>query len=83
HGVRPSVYFLAEANQTIAFDDAYTDPVDPILNGHRSVAWMYRSLKFMMRMRRSLRSARRRCTAPPKPTTSPTPPSGFSMVRRS
>jgi hypothetical protein len=46
-GIRPSVYFLAEANQTIAFDDGYTDPVDPILDGHRSVAWMYRSLKFM------------------------------------
>ena len=46
-GIRPSVYFLAEANQSIAFDDGYTDSVDPILDGHRSVAWMYRSLKFM------------------------------------
>src|SRR5216117_1918825 len=51
HGIRPSVYFLAEANQAIAFDDGYTDPVDPILDGHRSVAWMYRSLKFMVGQR--------------------------------
>ena len=48
HGIRPTVYFLAEANQTIAFDNGYTDPIDPILDGHRSVAWMYRSLKFMV-----------------------------------
>jgi len=47
-GIRPAVYFLAEANQAIAFDDGYTDPLDPILDGHRSVAWMYRSLKFMV-----------------------------------
>lgn len=47
-GITPTVYFLAEANQTIAFDNGYTDSVDPILNGHRSVAWMYRSIKFMV-----------------------------------
>ncbi len=48
HGIRPTVYFIAEATQAIAFDNGYTDPVDPILNGHRSVAWIYRSLKFMV-----------------------------------
>ncbi len=48
HGIRPAVYFLAEGTQSIVFDDGYTDPVDPILDGHRSVAWIYRSLKFMV-----------------------------------
>ena len=47
-GITPAVYFLAEAIQSIAFDDSYIDAVDPILNGHRSVAWIYRSLKFMV-----------------------------------
>ncbi len=47
-GIKPAVYFLAEGIQSIVFDNSYTDPVDPILNGHRSVAWMYRSLKFMV-----------------------------------
>jgi hypothetical protein len=46
-GIRPAVYFLAEGTQSIVFDNTYVDPTDLILNGHRSVAWMYRSLKFM------------------------------------
>jgi len=47
-GFKPAVYFVIEGTQSIVFDDSYTDAVDPILNGHRSVAWMYRSLKFMV-----------------------------------
>ncbi len=47
-GIKPAVYFLAEGTQSIVFDDTYVDAVDPILDGHRSVAWMYRSLKFMV-----------------------------------
>jgi hypothetical protein len=43
-----TVYFVIEGTQSIVFDDSYTDAVDPILNVHRSVAWMYRSLKFMV-----------------------------------
>ena len=48
HGIQPAVYFLAEGSQAIVLDNGYTDPVDPILDAHRSVAWMYRSLKFMV-----------------------------------
>jgi hypothetical protein len=47
-GIRPAVYFVMDGNQTNVFDNSYVDPNDPILNGHRSVVGIYRSLKFMV-----------------------------------
>jgi hypothetical protein len=47
-GIRPAVYFVMDGNQANVFDNSYVDPNDPILNGHRSVVGIYRSLKFMV-----------------------------------
>jgi len=46
-GLTPAVYFLAAASQADVLDDGYTDALYPILNGHRSMYWIYRSLRFM------------------------------------
>ena len=46
-GFNPAVYFIAAATQAEVLDDTYTDVLYPILNGHRSMFWIYRSMKFM------------------------------------
>ena len=46
--ITPSVYFLPNAYENIALDDNYIDLQYPILNNHRSMYWVYRSLKFMI-----------------------------------
>jgi len=49
-GVRPSVYFNGGdgCTQDVVLDDGYVDALFPILNGHRSMYFMYRGLKFMV-----------------------------------
>ena len=47
-GIYPSVYFVLDGNEANVFDDTYIDPYDAILDGHRSVVGIYRSLKFML-----------------------------------
>jgi len=47
-GIQPAVYFDAGGEQREALDNSYIDAVYPILNGHRSMFWIYRSLKFMV-----------------------------------
>jgi hypothetical protein len=46
-GIRPSVYFWADGNQSNVFDSTYVDSLYPILNGRRSMFWIYRSMKNM------------------------------------
>jgi hypothetical protein len=47
-GIQPAVYFDAAASQGEVFDNSYVDALYPILNGHRSMFWIYRGLKFMV-----------------------------------
>jgi IPT/TIG domain len=47
-GIRPSVYFMALDKQTDILDDSYVDSLYPILDGHRSMFWIYRSINFMV-----------------------------------
>jgi hypothetical protein len=49
-GLRPSVYFVGGdgCTQDVVLDDGYVDALFPILNGHRSMFFMYRGLKFMI-----------------------------------
>lgn len=46
-GLTPSLYFLAAASDSEVLTPGYVDPNYSILNGHRSMFWIYRSLKFM------------------------------------
>jgi hypothetical protein len=46
-GFKPSVYFLADGTQADVLTAGYVDAQYPILNGHRSMYWIYRSLKLM------------------------------------
>jgi hypothetical protein len=46
-GFKPSIYFLADGDQSNVLTAGYVDAQYPILNGHRSMYWIYRSLKFM------------------------------------
>jgi hypothetical protein len=46
-GITPSLYFGTAVSQSDVLDDAYVDAKYPILNGHRSMFWVYRSLLFM------------------------------------
>jgi hypothetical protein len=46
-GFRAMVYFIAADTQADLLDNNYTDADYPILNNHRSMFWMYRSIKFM------------------------------------
>jgi len=49
-GIRPSVYFNGGdgCTQDVVLDNAYVDALFPILDGHRSMFFMYRGLKFMV-----------------------------------
>ena len=49
-GIRPSVYFNGGdgCTQDVVLDDGYVDALFPILDGHRSMFFMYRDLKFMV-----------------------------------
>jgi hypothetical protein len=46
-GVIPSVYFLAGGNEPNYLDPAWHDPYYPDLDGHASMSWVYRGLRFM------------------------------------
>jgi hypothetical protein len=45
--LRPSAYLQAECTEDIVLDNGFTDAAYPIVNGHRSVARAYRSLRWM------------------------------------
>jgi hypothetical protein len=49
-GIRPSVYFNGGdgCTQSTTLDDTYVDALFPVLNGHRSMFFPYRGLKFMI-----------------------------------
>ena len=49
-GFRPSVYFAGAdgCTQDVVLDNSYVDALYPILNGHRSMFWPYRDLRFMV-----------------------------------
>jgi hypothetical protein len=47
-GIRPSVYFLVDGNQNNVFDSTYVNSLYPILDGHRSMIRIYRSMKIMV-----------------------------------
>ena len=49
-GIRPSVYFNGGdgCTQAVVLDDSYVDALFPILNGHRSMFFVYRGLKFFL-----------------------------------
>jgi hypothetical protein len=46
-GFRPSLYFNASDTVYAYLTPGYTDVDYPVLNGHRSMFWTYRSLRFM------------------------------------
>ncbi|MCE9575052.1 MAG: hypothetical protein K8W52_18015 [Deltaproteobacteria bacterium] len=46
-GFTPSLYFNAAASQAEVLDNGFVDSTYPILNQHRSMYWIYRSLRFM------------------------------------
>jgi hypothetical protein len=46
-GLSPSLYFLADGNEDNVLDDHFVDGTYPILSGHRSMFWIYRSLRFL------------------------------------
>jgi len=49
-GIRPAVYFNGGDGcwQRSVFDNGYIDALFPIMNGHHSMFFMYRGLKFMI-----------------------------------
>jgi hypothetical protein len=47
-GFQPGAYLTVVDSQNAIFDDNWVDPMYPVLNGHRSMFWVYRSLKFMV-----------------------------------
>ena len=46
-GLQPSLYFIAAATEAEVLDNGFVDSTYPVLNGHRSMYWIYRSLLFM------------------------------------
>jgi hypothetical protein len=49
-GIRPSVYFIGGdgCTQDVVLDNSYVDALFPILDGHRSMYFVYRGLRFMV-----------------------------------
>ncbi len=47
-GFQPAVYFVVADSQDAIFDNTWVDPMYPVLSGHRSMFWMYRSMKFLV-----------------------------------
>ena len=46
-GMQPSLYFFALASEADALNNGFVDTAYPVLNGHRSMYWIYRSLLFL------------------------------------
>jgi len=47
-GFTPAVYFIVSDTQDDVLQTPYTDALYPILNNHRSMFWVYRTMKFMV-----------------------------------
>ncbi len=47
-GFHPTLYFIVADSQAALLDNNFMDATYPVLNQHRSMFWMYRSLKFMV-----------------------------------
>ena len=47
-GFNPTFEFQADGTQAEALDNSWIDPNYPILNGHRSMFWVYRELNFFV-----------------------------------
>jgi hypothetical protein len=46
-GMQPSLYFFALSAEADVLKNSFVDSAYPVLNGHRSMYWIYRSLLFM------------------------------------
>ncbi len=46
--LRPAVYFIADGTQADVLEATWIDPDYAILNGHRSMFWIYRGVKFFI-----------------------------------
>jgi hypothetical protein len=46
-GLQPMLYFIVAGPRAELLEDGFIDPTYPLLDDHRSMYWMYRSLKFM------------------------------------
>lgn len=46
-GMNASLYFLVAATEAEVLDNGFVDGTYPVLTGHRSMFWVYRSLRFM------------------------------------
>lgn len=46
-GLNPSLYFLVAASEAEVLDNGFVDSTYPVLSGHRSMFWVYRSLRFL------------------------------------
>jgi hypothetical protein len=46
-GMNPSLYLLVAATEAEVLDNTFVDGTYPVLNGHRSMYWVYRTLRFM------------------------------------
>lgn len=46
-GLTPSLYFLAAATESEVLDNGFVDGTYPVLSRHRSMYWIYRSLRFL------------------------------------
>ena len=53
-GFTPSVYFIVADSQDHVLQNNYIDAHYPVLNNHRSMFWVYRTLKFMADMSLSI-----------------------------
>lgn len=47
-GFTPAVYFIVADTQDHVLQNDYVDAVYPILNNHRSMFWVYRTMRFMV-----------------------------------
>jgi hypothetical protein len=47
-GFTPAVYFIVADTQDDVLQNPYNDVLYPILNNHRSMFWVYRTMKFMV-----------------------------------
>jgi len=46
-GMQPSLYFFALSSEADVLKNSFVDSAYPVLSGHRSMYWIYRSLLFM------------------------------------
>jgi hypothetical protein len=46
-GLNPSLYYLVDTTESNILDESFVDSTYPVLTKHRSMYWVYRSLRFM------------------------------------